>query len=79
MLIAGMEDMRSILMHIDAMHIFCVDIATYMVALVYQQHGASFFFQEVGAYGPKKSCAYYEIIIFLFHVNLLYRHITSIC
>ena len=68
-----MEDMCTIFMYMDALHIFTVDIASAMIALVNYQAMFTYSFCLVGKNGAEQTGTYYQIIIF-FH-----NHLVSSC
>ena len=60
-----MEDVGTILMYVDALYVFAIDIATEMWSLIYHQTSFSLFMSQMGECGSEESGANYEIIIFL--------------
>ena len=68
LLVAGVKDMRTILMHINALHILRIDISTDMVTLVNQKNGIALLLQQIGRDCAKETCTDNQKIIFLPHI-----------
>ena len=65
-LVVGVEDMRTVAVHVDALHSFGVDIARDMVALIDDQTLFACLFGLVGKHGTEQTGTNDEIIV-LFH------------
>ncbi len=65
-LVVGVEDMRTVAVHVDALHSFGVDIARDMVALIDDQTLFACLFGLVGKHGTEQTGTNDKIII-LFH------------
>ena len=62
-----MEDVRPILVHVDAVDVLAMHIAASMAAPVYHQATLSTGFGLVGKYRTIESGAHYEKIVGIFH------------
>ena len=65
-LVVGVEDMRAVAVHIDALHILGVDVARDMIALIDDQTLFACLFGLVGKHGTEQTGTNDKIII-LFH------------
>ena len=63
--IGCMEDVSPILMYVDALYVFAIDIATEMWSLIYHQTSFTLLMSQMGECGTEESGANYKIIIFL--------------
>ena len=61
--VVGVENMRSILVYMNALYILRVNITGNVRPLVDHQHGFSMFFCLMSKHRPVKSCSYYQIIV----------------
>ena len=77
-LIRCMENMCSVLMHMDSFHIFTINISRYMIPLVDYETGLSFFSKLICHNRAVQSCADDQIIIF-FHTKPLFPHRKILC
>ena len=59
LLIGGMEDMCAILMHVDALDVLTIDIATQVRSLVNDQTLLALLMSKMGECGSEKTGAYY--------------------
>ena len=68
-LLGGVENMCAVSVHLDSLHILCVNVASDMITLVDYQTGLSLFGGLMGKYSSKQSGSYDQIVIF-FHLVL---------
>ena len=71
LLVACVEDVCPVLMHVDALHLHTVDVASRMAALVNDEAAFPRLARFAGKEGTKKACAYNQIVVFslLSHVR----------
>ena len=58
-----MEDVSTVLMHIDVFNVFTIDVAAKLRTLVYDQTTLALLMSEICECGTKKAAASYEIIV----------------
>ena len=63
-----MEDVRTVLVHLDALHLMGIDIARNVVPLINYQAGLARLGQLLSKYCTVQTGTNNQIIIFLFHI-----------
>ena len=71
-LIGRMEDVCSVLMHIDTLHLSAMDIATRMLTSLYHQTTLACQASQMSKSGAHQSRTYYQIVISLSHPVFIY-------
>ena len=63
-LVAGVEDVRSVFVHVDAIHILAIEVSTQVRTFVYDQASFAFLSLFPCKAGTVESGPYYQIIVF---------------
>ena len=62
-IVIGVEDMGAVFVHLNALHLFAVDISGNVIPLVHHKNGKALVGCLAGKHGTKQSCTDYQIII----------------
>jgi len=65
-----MEDMRAVLMYVDTIYFFTIDISAHMGTLFYDQAFLPILMSKMGKRGAEEAGTDYQIIIFLRQTHL---------
>lgn len=71
LLVGGMKNMRAILVNLNPLDIFCVNVASHVIPFLDHKTGSAFFRHFMGEDAAKKARAHNEIIVML-HDNFLH-------